>query len=203
MLEQGRAEKGAKRDPQRRAQGSRAVVEAVTEAGPATNDLAIAHALVPTASAQERVNTFLGLGLSVEELSLAVGVAENTIRNWSDGSAQPRRAADQALDDLRMVVLTLDEKGVEAARTVNWLRSRNRAWLSNERPLDLLRTDPLLLFAAAEDPDQSADTKGALRPGDGCRADVGTARVPQGTRPRSAPPGRWPGRAGDERPVHT
>lgn len=157
MLEQKRAEQGTKNDQEQHVQGPQAVVEAVAEAGPSANDLVIAHALLPTASAQERVNALLGLGLSVEELSLALGVAENTIRNWSEGSAQPRRAADQTLDDLRTVVLTLDEKGVKAARAVSWLRSRNRAWLSNERPLDLLRADPLLLFAAAEDPGHAAE----------------------------------------------
>jgi hypothetical protein len=93
------------------------------------------------------------MGLSVEELSLSIGVAENTIRNWADGAADPRRAADRVLDDLRTTVVALDEAGVRGSRAVNWLRSRNRAWLENGRPLDILRSDPLLVLAAAEEPE--------------------------------------------------
>src|ERR1700720_2673677 len=81
----------------------------------------VAAAFAATASPQERVNALIAIGLAVEELSLALGVAENTIRKWADGSAEPRRAADRALDDLRTVVLTLDEHGVESSRAVNWL----------------------------------------------------------------------------------
>jgi hypothetical protein len=112
----------------------------------------IAEGLRPTASAQERIGLLLAIGLSVEELALTIGVAENTIRNWADGAGDPRRAADRALDDLRTVVEALTEAGVEGSRAVNWLRSRNRAWLENERPLDVLRIDPLLVLAAAEEP---------------------------------------------------
>jgi DNA-binding transcriptional regulator YiaG len=111
-----------------------------------------AFAFAPTASAEERIEALLEIGLSVEELSATIGVAENTIRNWADGSKEPRRAADRVLDDLRTVVLALDEGGVRSSRAVRWLRSRNRAWLHNERPLDILRNDPLLVLAAAEEP---------------------------------------------------
>jgi len=117
---------------------------------PSTSTFAFAFA--PTASAKERIDALLDIGLSVEELSLAIGVAENTIRNWAEGSKEPRRAADRVLDDLRTVVLALDEGGVRSSRAVRWLRSRNRAWLHNERPLDVLRHDPLLVLAAAEEP---------------------------------------------------
>ena len=113
----------------------------------------IARGLTPTASAEERTNALLLAGFSVEELSLALGVSENTVRNWAEGSAQPRRPVERALDDLRTVMVALDEAGIRAGRAVNWLRSRNRAWLGNERPLDVLADDPLLVFAAAENPE--------------------------------------------------
>lgn len=113
----------------------------------------IPEGLRPTASPRERISVLLALGLSVEELALSLGVAANTIRSWADGSAEPRRSADRVLDDLRTVVVALDEAGVQGARAVRWLRSRNRAWLDNERPLDILRSDPLLVLAAAEEPE--------------------------------------------------
>src|SRR4029077_16804072 len=112
----------------------------------------VIRALAGTASPQERINALLAIGLTVEELSLALGVAENTVRNWADGAAAPRRAADRALDDLRTVVLALGEHGVESSRAVNWLRSRKGAGLGNQVPLELLRRDPLLVLAAAEEP---------------------------------------------------
>ena len=156
----------AKADAKHTAHDSRVVVEAVAQAKPSTNDLAIAHALTQTASAQECVNALLRLGLRVEELAETLGVEEHTIRNWSDGSAKPGRAAGRALDDLRALVLVLEENGVTSINAVNWLRSHNRRWLDNKRPLDLLRTDPLLLFAAAENRDRLHEAPFRVEPQD-------------------------------------
>jgi len=101
----------------------------------------IARGLTPTASAEERTNALLLAGFSVEELSLALGVSENTVRNWAEGSAQPRRPVERALDDLRTVMVALDEAGIRTgcaveterglATSVRWMCWQTiRCWCS-------------------------------------------------------------------------
>lgn len=107
------------------------------------------HALSALSDHQERVNALLGLGLSPEELASACDVAAGTIRNWREGKVAPRIDAARLVDDLRLTVLILTEAGLADSETVQWLRSRNQD-LGHQRPLDLVRHDPLAVLEAAE-----------------------------------------------------
>lgn len=101
---------------------------------------------------KERIAALLSTGISQAELRQALGVSDATIRNWNDGTTVPRDGALRSLDDLRTAVLALHEAGIRGERAAQWLTSRNLGpWLQGARPIDVLRTDPLLALAAVQD----------------------------------------------------
>lgn len=130
----------AKRDEP--ASGTRHVAPAAEAAGQ--------EGLLETASHAARINALLGLGLTAEELATTYSVAVSTVRNWQEDVAVPRHRARLLTDDLRLTAVILDEAGLRDGEIAQWLRSRNRAYLANERPLDLIAGEPLRVLAAAE-----------------------------------------------------
>lgn len=99
---------------------------------------------------RNRVQALLDLGLEAEELAEAFGVkSPTTIRNWANGDASPRRAGVRTADDLRRIVLLLDEAGIKGEDAAQWLRSRQGGVLENDRPLDVVLDDPVRVLAAA------------------------------------------------------
>ncbi len=116
---------------------------------PQTND-ADDDAVSETSATSTRVRALLDLGLETEELAAALGVrSPTTIRNWADGTASPRRTGVRAVDDIRRVLVLLSEAGIAGGDAVQWLRSRQGGVLENDRPLDVLRKDPLRVLTAA------------------------------------------------------
>lgn len=110
------------------------------------------HLLAPTATISERVKGLLGLGLPAAEIAKAVGVGStSTLRNWATGDTEPRADAVIALDDLRVTATVLLDGGLEPERAVSWLLSRDPKHLENERPIDIVRTAPMKVLAAAHD----------------------------------------------------
>ena len=118
-------------------------------------------AFAPLAGPRERIQGLLDLGISVEDIAVATGVKPGTVRKWASGIAHPRRDAEQGIDDLRQIIVILDEADLPPEKITQWLRSRHRGILSNERPLDVIRTDPLPALAAAEQTLIERDLKGA------------------------------------------
>jgi hypothetical protein len=108
-------------------------------------------AFAPSAEIGQRVHGLLDIGLSIEDVAVATRVKPGTVRKWAAGTAHPRREAEQGIDDLRQIVVILDEAGLSTTKISQWLRSRNRGALKNERPLDTIQTDPLAVLAAAEE----------------------------------------------------
>ena len=106
--------------------------------------------LLETATHGARVGALLDLGVTVEELALTCSVAVSTVRTWQDGSAAPRHRTKLLIDDLRLVAVILLEAGLEGVEVGQWLRSRNRTGLGNERPLEIIAVDPQRVLAAAE-----------------------------------------------------
>jgi len=100
-----------------------------------------------TAPTPLRIKGLNELGIDIEELAEALDVTPATIRNWINGSAVPRRAAVRAVDDLRRAVVLLSEEGIEGADAAQWLRSRQGGPLDNDRPLDVIREDPVRVIA--------------------------------------------------------
>lgn len=101
-----------------------------------------------TAPTPLRIQGLIDLGIEVEELAEALAVTPGTIRNWLRGSAFPRRATVRAVDDLRRAVVLLSEVGVDGADAAQWLRSRQGGPLDDDRPLDVIREDPIRVLAA-------------------------------------------------------
>lgn len=118
--------------------------------GAAENGHGDVDGLRRTASAQQRVQRLLAIGLTVEDLALACDVSETTIRNWAAGNVAPRRLAEYALDDLREAVAIMTAAKVDGQEASQWLRSRNTTMLDGQRPIDVIRTDALLVFAAIQ-----------------------------------------------------
>lgn len=106
--------------------------------------------LSDTAAHQARIVALLALGLTVDELADAFEVAVSTVRNWQDGKGDPRAKAKRLVDDLRLAAVILSEAGLEGPEVGQWLRSRNRDALENQRPLELIASDPLRVLAACE-----------------------------------------------------
>jgi len=108
--------------------------------------------LAPHSTTKERIAALLELGLPPAELRKAIGVSDATIRNWNEQATVPREGALRALDDLRTAFVALDQAGISGSRAVQWLTSRNLGrWLRGARPIDVLRSDPLLTLAAIQD----------------------------------------------------
>jgi hypothetical protein len=105
--------------------------------------------LDPRASVGDQIAAILEAGVTVEELTRLVDVSSSSIHNWRSGKAVPRADAALILDDARQAVLVLREAGAKDHAPGRWLRGRNRQ-LGNERPLDVLRSDPMRVLAAAE-----------------------------------------------------
>lgn len=105
--------------------------------------------LMPTAPTPTRIEALLELGLEAEELAAALAVTPTTIRNWTKGTASPRRVAVRTVDDLRRAVVILSTGGVTGPDAGQWLRSRQGGILNEERPLDVVRQDPVRVLAAA------------------------------------------------------
>jgi transcriptional regulator with XRE-family HTH domain len=99
---------------------------------------------------RNRVQALLDLGLDTEELAKAFGVkSPTTIRNWANGDASPRRAGVRTADDLRRIVILLEEAGIKDEDAAQWLRSRQGGVLENDRPLEVVLDDPVRVLAAA------------------------------------------------------
>ena len=106
------------------------------------------RSLTATASTADRIEAILEL-LEVEELAAALDVTAATVRNWLSGQAAPRRPALRTLDDLRRAIVILGEAKVHGEDCAQWLRSRQGGALENDRPLDVIGSDPLRVLAAA------------------------------------------------------
>lgn len=63
---------------------------------------------------------------------------------------EPRPDAAIALDDLRATAKVLLDGGLEPARIVSWLMSRDAASFENGRPIDCLRRSPVRVLSAAQ-----------------------------------------------------
>lgn len=110
----------------------------------------VSEGLQPQASPQERITALQRCGLGVEHIADAIGVSVNTVRNWAGGNAAPRRAGGFALDDLRAAAARLVELGFDSSRAGAWLLSRNTMFLDGQRPIDLIRDNPIEILAAVE-----------------------------------------------------
>jgi len=103
-------------------------------------------------STKERITALLKAGLPHAELRAALDITDATLRNWIDEATVPRGGALRALDDLRVAVVALHHAGLPGRRGIQWLLSRNLGrWTQGARPLDLVKTHPLLLLAAVQD----------------------------------------------------
>jgi hypothetical protein len=91
----------------------------------------------------------LVIGLRSADIARCSGVSQSALRNWSAGSAQPRPAAAVVLDDLRTIAKVLLDGGIATDRAVIWLTSRDPDRFHDCRPLDLIRTEPMSVLAAA------------------------------------------------------
>jgi hypothetical protein len=105
--------------------------------------------LASTATISERVQALLAIGLRSADIARCSGVSQSALRNWSSGSAQPRSDAAIVLDDLRIVAKVLLDGGIAADRAVSWLTSRDPDRFHDCRPLDLIRSEPMSVLAAA------------------------------------------------------
>jgi hypothetical protein len=105
--------------------------------------------LASTATTSERVQALLAIGLRSADIARCSGVSQSALRNWSAGSAQPRPDAAVALDDLRTVAKVLLDGGITRDRAVSWLTSRDPEQFHDCRPLDLIRSEPMSVLAAA------------------------------------------------------
>lgn len=74
-------------------------------------------------------------GLTQADIAQAVGVSARSVRNWANDTAA-RRKNEQRLQDLREIVLLLDDS-LTARGVGQWLRARNRL-LDGARPLAVL-----------------------------------------------------------------
>jgi hypothetical protein len=104
-----------------------------------------------TATTRERVRGLLAVGLHTSDIADAAGVSESAVRNWSSGQTEPRPHPEVILDDLRAAARVLIAGGIDPARAVRWLKSRNREPLHDQRPLDVLPVDPMRVLAAAHE----------------------------------------------------
>jgi hypothetical protein len=106
------------------------------------------EATEPPAAAAELRRTFnprrviplLGkLGFTDRDIAEAVGASDRTVRRWRAGE-DPAGSVRywKAIDDLRAVVVLLDEEGtLSGDGIVHWARARNRD-LDDRRPLEVL-----------------------------------------------------------------
>jgi transcriptional regulator with XRE-family HTH domain len=124
--------------------------------------------LASTATTSERVQALLAIGLRSADIARCSGVSQSALRNWSSGSAQPRPDAAIVLDDLRTVAKVLLDGGIATDRAVSWLTSRDPDRFHDCRPLDLIRSEPMSVLAAAH---------GAVLDGDHRPADQGAPRT--------------------------
>ena len=106
--------------------------------------------LATTATTSERVRALLAIGLSPAFLATATGTSPSTIRNWSNGSTQPRPEAKLALDDIRAVSATLLDAGLEPERVAEWLTSRDAQRFDGLRPIEMVVRDPIAVLVAAQ-----------------------------------------------------
>jgi len=114
------------------------------EVSPSEKEPASLGATAPTPL---RVQALIDLGIELEELAEALAVNPATIRNWLKGSAVPRRPTVRSVDDLRRAVILLSEAGITGEKAAQWLRSRQGGPLDNDRPLDVIREDPVRVIA--------------------------------------------------------
>jgi hypothetical protein len=95
------------------------------------------------------------IGVDREQVSLATGADDRTIRRWLQEESKPRPPAWDALDRLRIVVLYMLKREAMPARHIgDWLKSRNLELgmdptVGVRRPVDAIRDDDLpAVFAA-------------------------------------------------------
>lgn len=105
--------------------------------------------LSPTATVAERTRGLLKL-LPPAVLADAVGVKVSSLRNWTVDQSRPRFDAAIALDDLRATAKVLLDGGLEEARVTAWLTSRDPDVWEGQRPVELIRVDPLDVLQAAQ-----------------------------------------------------
>jgi len=107
--------------------------------------------LAPTSTNAERVRALLRLQLTPRMLAHATGCHSlSTLRNWSTGQTQPREDAALALDDLRLVALTLLQGGLEPERVGRWFASRDPGRFDGMRPFERFAVAPMEVLAAAQ-----------------------------------------------------
>ncbi|MDQ3935273.1 MAG: hypothetical protein M3340_11670 [Actinomycetota bacterium] len=76
-------------------------------------------------------------------------MSESAVRNWRTGQAKPRPDAEIVLDDLRAAAQILLDGAFEPERIGLWLKSRNREYFDDARPIDILPKDPMRVLTAA------------------------------------------------------
>lgn len=117
--------------------------------------------LAPTAGVSSRIDALLAAGLTNPQIADAVGTSAPPVRNWHQGRSKPRPVAWQRIDDLRRVLLILARAGYRGETAGEWLQSR--ALPGNQRPIDLIKSKPLEVLAAADEvlfERESADLNG-------------------------------------------
>jgi plastocyanin domain-containing protein len=105
--------------------------------------------LSPTSTTSERVEG-LTVILDVPLVAKTAGVSATAVRKWMKGT-EPRAEMAMTIDDLRSVVVVLVDAGFEPERIRTWLFTRNRDWLDNERPIECLSRQPVMVLSAAND----------------------------------------------------
>jgi hypothetical protein len=107
--------------------------------------------LAPTSTNPERVRALLRLDLTPKMLAHATGCQSlSTLRNWSTGQTQPREDAALALDDLRLVALTLLQAGLAPERVGRWFASRDPERFGGMRPFERFVVAPMEVLSAAQ-----------------------------------------------------
>ena len=99
-----------------------------------------------TSTISERVRGLAALGLPPAQTAKACGVSVSGLRNWANGSSEPRGDSAIVLDDLRAVTLLLLDR-MTAERVVIWLTSRDPH--TRRRPIDEIAVTPSDVLAAA------------------------------------------------------
>lgn len=108
-----------------------------------------AEKLGATSTTSERVEGLTTV-LDVSLVAKTAGVSSTAVRKWLNGT-EPKAETAMAIDDLRGVVVVLLKAGFEAQRVRSWLFTRNEHWLENNRPIDCLSSNPIMVLSAAND----------------------------------------------------
>lgn len=106
------------------------------------------EALGNTSTPATRLRALGQLHFRTGDLARALGVTPQTIRAWVKDDSNVRSEYRYVLDELRLVVKTLLEGGLDDRAIQPWFTSKPG---KTPRPIDLIRTDPDAVLIAAEE----------------------------------------------------